>query len=135
VEWQAVGDSRELAKPFALADSSGMALTTRIRGTTIQGLLWAGPLGIGLATLLLIASAPYFRHGPGVPTAGDERAWTAMWGALGLVALGCITGSVANLAWAVVALRARRRPSRLEWFRAVVNILLGSAFAFLWFGR
>ncbi len=107
----------------------------RLRGLAIQALLWAGPLSIGLATLLLVASAPFFHQGPGVPTAGDERAWAAMWGALALVGLGCSVGSVAGIVWLSLALRGKRRPSPLEWFRTVVNLLLGVAFAWLWFGH
>jgi len=104
-----------------------------MRSLAIQTLLWAGPLGIGLAFLLLLASAPFFSHGPGVPTGGDERAWSAIWGAAALVGLGCIAGFVANLVWLAIAFHGRRRPSRLEWFRTATGLLLGLAFAVLWF--
>jgi len=100
-----------------------------------QALLWAGPLGVALSMLVLLASAPYFRSGPGVPTAGDERAWTAMWGAAGLTGLGCCVGFVANLAWLAITARTRRRPTRLELVRSASGVLLGAAFGFLWFGR
>ena len=99
----------------------------------MQALLWAGPLGIGLAALLLLASAPFFRSGPGVPTAGDVRAWNATWGALGLVGLGCCVGFVASLAWLAIAMRGRRHPSGLEWFRTVTGFALGASFALMWF--
>ena len=100
-----------------------------------HALLWAGPLGVALSTLVLLASAPYFRSGPGAPTAGDERAWSAMWTALGLTGTGCAVGLVANVAWIATAVRMRRRPSRLELFRTVTGLLLGLAFGFLWLGR
>jgi hypothetical protein len=100
-----------------------------LREAAAWALLWAGPLGIGLAALLLLASAPFFRHGPGVPSAGDERAWNAMWGALGLVAVGCSVGLVANLAWLSKAILSRRRPRTIEWVRGLTGIALGAAFA------
>lgn len=104
-----------------------------LRRAAARALLWSGPLGIGLAALLLLASAPHFRHGPGAPTAGDERAWSAMWGALGLVALGCLAGLVANLAWLARAVLARRRPRATEWVRTVTGVTLGAGFVLLWF--
>lgn len=98
-----------------------------------QALLWAGPLGLGLAALVLLLSAPFFRSGPGVPTAGDERAWNAMWGALGLVALGTAAGFIASLVWLAIAIRGKRRPSPLEWFRTATGLVLGVASAVMWF--
>jgi hypothetical protein len=96
-------------------------------------LLWAGPLSMGLALVVLLASRAFFRHGPGVPTAGDERAWGAMWAALGLVMLGCATGLVANVAWVAWVLRAGRRPGSREWFRFAVGVLMGAGFLLWWF--
>jgi hypothetical protein len=104
-----------------------------MRRFAIQTVLWAGPLGIGLAVLLLLANAPYFRSGPGVPTAGDARAWGAMWGALGLVGLGSTVGFVASVWWAAIAMRQRRRPSLLEWIRTVTGLVIGAACAAVWF--
>ena len=74
-------------------------------GGPVKFLLWAGPLGILLALALLLASIPFFRSGPDVPTAGDSRAWNALWGAFGLVALGSTIGAVANLVWVARAVR------------------------------
>lgn len=115
------------AKPVASPKST----TPRL---AIHALLWAGPAGVGLALALLLVGAPYFRHGPAVPTAGDERAWTALWGALALVGTGCGVGLVANVAWLTHAWRSAQRPSPLEWFRTAVNLLLGVGFLWLWFG-
>ena len=56
-----------------------------------------------------------------------------MWGALGLVGLGCAVGFVASLAWLAIAMRGRRRPSGLEWFRTVTGLVLGAAFTLMWF--
>ena len=103
------------------------------RAAAARALLWAGPLGIGLAALLLLASGPFFRHGPGTPVAGDGRAWNAMWGALAFVALGCIAGLVANLAWLLRAAVARQRPRAHEWVRSLAGIALGAGFVLLWF--
>lgn len=130
---------------MALADNPRMNVTGPVEsgsrraggaaGLASQALLWAGPLGIALATLTLLASAPYFRSGPGVPTAGDERAWNAIWAAFGLTGAGCAVGFVASVAWIANAVRVRRRPSRLELFRTATGLLLGLAFGFVWFGR
>jgi Na+/H+ antiporter NhaD/arsenite permease-like protein len=106
-----------------------------VRRIATQAVLWAGPIGVALATLALLVSAPYFRSGPGVPTAGDERAWNAVWIALGILGLGGSVGFVANAAWLVIAARARRRPTRLEWLRTASGLALGVALGFLWFGR
>lgn len=95
-------------------------------------LLWAGPLSGGLALLVLLASAPFFRHGSGVPPAGDKRAWLAIWSALGLVIIGCTTGLASNLARLARAWRHARRPSRFEWVRATVNLVFDGAFFWLW---
>ena len=114
---------------------SGSRRTGDALGLAKQAMLWAGPLGIALATLTLLASAPYFRSGPGVPTAGDERAWNAIWAAVGLTGAGCAVGFVASVAWIANAVRARRRPSRLELFRTATGLLLGVAFGFVWFAR
>lgn len=93
--------------------------------------LWAGPVGLGLALAVLLASAAsgHFRSGPGVPTAGDSRAWTAMWGALGLTVLGTSIGALANTVWLVVALRASRPLRATDWLRLAVHTGLG---ALLW---
>lgn len=99
--------------------------------TTI--VLWAGPIGLGLAVLTLIAAAPFFRHGPGTPTAGDSRAWTAIWIAMGLAGAGCVAGCVANAVWLADAWRRTHRPRAIEWFRAALGILLGVAGAAIWF--
>jgi hypothetical protein len=96
-------------------------------------LLWAAPLGAGASLLLLLASAPYFRSGPGTPTAGDERAWTAMWGALVLTGTGAVVGLASTLTWLALAWRRRRRPRPLEWVRSVANLVLAGAFLWLWF--
>lgn len=103
------------------------------RRVVVQTLLWAGPLSLGLAILLLLGNAQFFRQGPGVPTAGDARAWGALWGAFALVGLGCSAGFVANLGWLALAVRRGHRPRPLEWIRTVANILLGAALALLWF--
>jgi Na+/H+ antiporter NhaD/arsenite permease-like protein len=109
-----------------------MPTRARLRGVATQMLLWAGPLSVGGAILLLLANARYFGHGPRVPTAGDERAWDAMWGALALVGLGFSVGSIAGLAWLALAVRGRRRVSPLEWFRTAANVVIGAALAFVW---
>lgn len=102
------------------------------RRVATWALLWAAPLGVALALVLLLVNAPYFRSGPGVPTAGDERAWGSMWGALGLVGLGCTVGGVANFVWLARAWRRRYRPGVLEWVRAGVNLALAIGFFWLW---
>ncbi len=99
----------------------------------IQALLWAGPLGTGLALAVLLAAAPYFRAGPDVPTAGDERAWGAMWLALVLVAAGSQVGLVATLVWLADVWQRRRRPGVLEWVRAAANVLIAVGFLWMWF--
>lgn len=97
-------------------------------------MLWAGPIGVALALAALLAGAPFFRHGPGVPTAGDERAWMAMWAALAFVGVGCAIGLVANAAWLAHAWRRAHRPTGREWVRTVMNLTLGGLFLWLWFG-
>ena len=99
----------------------------------IVALLWAGPIGIALAAAVLIASASFFRHGPGTPSAGDERAWNAIWTALALVGAGCAVGLIANSAWLAYAWHRTHRPTRLQWFRATLNLLLGAGLLWLWF--
>jgi hypothetical protein len=113
----------------------GVTPPARLRRIAIQAPLWAGPLGVALSILVLIASAPFFRSGPGVPSAGDGRAWTAMWSAVGLTGLGCCVGFVASLGWLAIAIRQGKRPSGLELFRTATGLMLGVAFGFLWFGR
>jgi hypothetical protein len=98
-------------------------------------LLWAGPLGVGGAIALLLVSAPFFRTGPDTATAGDERAWSAMWGAIALLATGSLLGLTANGVWLVWAARARRRPSAHEWLRVALNLVVGGGFLWLWFRR
>jgi hypothetical protein len=97
-----------------------------------QALLWAGPLGIGLALLTLLAAAPFFRQGPETPSAGDPRAWTALWGALALTGIGCAVGAVANAVWLIVTLRSGQRPRGPEWFRTALNLLMGIACVLYW---
>jgi hypothetical protein len=99
----------------------------------LQALLWAAPLGVGLALVALLLAAPYFRSGPDVPSAGDARAWGAMWGALVFVAAGSVVGLVATSAWLARAWRRRHRPSRLEWVRSAANLLVAAAFLWVWF--
>jgi hypothetical protein len=91
-----------------------------------QALLWAGPLGVAASAFLLLAAAPWFRHEPGVPSAGDERAWGVLWGALALSGLGCAIGALSAVTWWVRAARDARRPTRLEWVRTALNLLLGA---------
>ena len=109
-------------------------MSRRARRIGLQLLLWAAPLSAGLALVMLVTNAPYFRHGPGVPTAGDERAWNAMWGAFGLLAVGSVVGSVSAVVWLARAWRRARRPTGLEWFRCAVNLVFGGAFLWLWLG-
>jgi len=99
----------------------------------LQALLWAAPLGAGLALVTLLAAAPYFRSGPDVPSAGDERAWGAMWGALVLVAAGSVVGLVATAAWLARSWRRRHRPTQLEWVRSAANITIATVFLWMWF--
>jgi len=106
---------------------------TRVRRAGIQVLLWAAPLGVGLALLVLFSQARWFRAGPDVPTAGDERAWNAMWTAFALAGLGCAVGSVAALAWLARAWRRGIRPTGLEWFRSGLNLLLALGACWMWF--
>lgn len=103
------------------------------RRIALQALLWAAPLGAGLALVALLVAAPYFRSGPDVPSAGDERAWGAMWGALVLVAGGSVLGLVATAAWLARAWRRRHRPTPLEWLRCAANLLVAAAFLWVWF--
>lgn len=100
----------------------------------LQAVLWAAPLGVLLALGALFAASPFFTPGPGTPSAGDERAWTAIWGALGFVGAGCLVGLVATTAWLARAWRHTHRPTRLEWFRSVVNLVFVAAFLWLWLG-
>jgi hypothetical protein len=102
------------------------------RRLALQALLWAAPLGALLALVTLLAAAPYFRAGPDAPTAGDERAWGAMWTALVLVATGSVVGLVATAAWLARAWRRRHRPTPLEWGRCVANVVLAAAFLWVW---
>lgn len=104
-----------------------------VRGA-IAALLWAGPIGIALALALLLAGTPFFRTGPGVPSAGDARAWTVLWGALALAGGGCCVGLAANAAWLVRTLRRAHRPTGREWLRTALNATLGVAFLWIWFG-
>ncbi len=107
---------------------------TLARRVATQALLWAAPLGASLALVLLLSNAPYFRSGPDVPSAGDERAWGALWGAAALVGAGCALGAVTTLVWLVRAWRVRHRPSAVEWFRTVLNLVLALGFCWMWFG-
>ena len=81
-----VGESTDNPRMSSVgSEHPAVARGSLARRLATQAVPWAGPLGFGGAALVLLLSAPFFRSGPGVPTAGDERAWTAMWGALGLV--------------------------------------------------
>jgi len=95
-------------------------------------LLWAGPLGVGAAIALLLVSAPFFRAGPDTASAGDERAWNAMWGAIALLAAGALVGLAANAVWLLWAMRSRHRPSAQEWLRVALNLLVGAGFLWFW---
>ena len=106
---------------------------SRARRIGAQLLLWAAPLGVGLALLLLLSQASEFRAGPDTPSAGDERAWNAMWGALVLVALGCLVGAVASLAWLLDAWRRQHRPSAVEWFRTGLSLAMAIGACWIWF--
>ena len=105
----------------------------RARNTGAQLLLWAAPLGVALAAALLFSQARWFRAGPDVPSAGDGRAWAAMWGAIALLAVGCAVGGVAAVVWLIGAWRRGHRPSALEWFRTGLNLLLALGGCWLWF--
>jgi Na+/H+ antiporter NhaD/arsenite permease-like protein len=96
-------------------------------------LLWAAPLGIALAIASLLAGAPFFGSGPGVPSAGDSRAWLSIWIALGFVGAGSAIGALANLVWLAAKLRERRRASRREWLRFGVTLLIAGGLAAYWF--
>ena len=109
-----------------------MSRITRRLG--VQALLWAAPLGTILALSALFAASPFFAPGRGVPSAGDGRAWTAIWGAVGIVGGGCLVGLVATTAWLARAWRHTHRPTRLEWFRTAVNLFFVAAFLWLWLG-
>lgn len=101
----------------------------------VGALLWAAPLSLCIAAGVLIASAPHFQQGPDTPSAGDTRAWNAIWAAVVLVGVGCLVGFLANAAWLVRALRRSRRPTALEWLRVLLHLLLGAGLAWWWFGR
>ncbi len=105
---------------------------SRARQVGVQLLLWAAPLGVGLAIVLLLSQARWFQAGPDVPSAGDARAWGAMWGAFALLAIGCVVGGVATLAWLVSAWRRQHRPSAMEWVRSGLNLLLALGGCWLW---
>lgn len=108
-------------------------MTRSMRRLGLQAALWAAPLGVALAMMALASSAPNFAPGPGV-SAGDPRAWDAIWGALGLVGAGCATGLVATVTWLARAWQHTRRPTGLEWFRSAINLLFVVAFLWLWLG-
>ncbi len=114
--------------------SAGIRRGRTARGMGLAALLWPGPGGIALALALLAFSAPFFRSGPGVPTAGDARAWAALWGALGAVALGCLVGVIANAVWLGVTWRSGRRPRPGEWIRVALSALLAAGFGWVWLG-
>lgn len=104
---------------------------TLLRRIGTQLLLWAAPLGVVLAIALVLSQSRWFQGGPGVPTAGDERAWDAIWGAFGLVAAGCVVGGVASLAWIWRYWRSGERRSALEWFRTALNLAMAVGFYWL----
>ena len=108
---------------------------TSVRRLFSQLLLWAAPLGVGLAIVLIVSQARWFTSGPGTPTAGDPRAWDAIWGAVVLVGGGCAVGGAATLLWLLFAWRRRRRPTALEGFRTVLSLLLALGACWIWFAR
>ena len=108
---------------------------TSVRRLLMQLLLWAAPLGVGLATALLLSQGRWFTPGPDTPAAGDPRAWNAIWGAVLLVGGGCAVGGTSALTWLVVAWRRGHRPSALEGFRTGLNLLLALGSCWIWFAR
>ena len=119
----------------ASTEPTAQARPTRIVRAVTTGLLWAAPIGAVLAVAVLVASGPYFRHGPDTPSAGDVRAWNAIWGAAALIASGCTLGLLANLAWLLRAWREARRPRPFEWSRVILHLVCGAGFAWFWFAR
>ena len=109
-------------------------MTRRVRRLGLQAVLWAAPLGAVMALFALVAGTPFFLSGPGVPSAGDPRGWTVIWGALGLVAGGCAIGLVATTTWLARSWRRTHRPTLLEWFRSAVNLVCAGLFLWLWLG-
>jgi hypothetical protein len=79
-------------------------------------LLFLGPISLGLALALLVAGRGLFDHGPGVPTAGREEAWTLLWVCVGIVLLGQALGAGCALAGLLRRLWRHERPDRaLRW--------------------
>lgn len=109
-------------------------MTRRVRRFGLQVVLWAAPLGAVMALVALAAGTPFLGSGPGVPTAGDTRGWTVIWGSLGLVVAGCAIGLVATTAWLARSWRHTHRPTRLEWFRSAINLACVALFLWLWLG-
>jgi hypothetical protein len=77
--------------------------------------VFAGPASLFAAALLLFLMRGAFEHGPGVPTAGREEAWSAMWGALGLVVIGHLVSLVGSLV--LVVLRVSRHRPLEGWLK------------------
>ena len=107
-------------------------LPTRARLAFLHALLWAGPLAITLSIVILFSNRSAFRYGHEVPSAGDPRAWTAMWVSLLLTGAGVITGLVANLTWLALALRRGRAIRIGAWVRAGIAGALAAAVLALW---
>jgi len=104
-----------------------------LRRVALEALLWAGPIAIALSIIVLVSNRSAFGHGPGVPSAGDPRAWSAIWFSMFLTGAGVLAGLLGNLVWLAMALR-RRRPLRMgAWARAVVAAALATALLALWF--
>ena len=92
-----------------------------VRGT----LLFLGPISLGLALLLVVAGRDLFSHGPGVPTAGREAAWTLLWLCLGIVLLGQALGTGCAIAGLLRRLWRHERPDRALCWSLAYAALLG----------
>ncbi len=69
-------------------------------GRVVRGvILLAGPASLVASVLLIVANRELFAHGPGVPTAGREEAWTLLWGCLALVLAAHAVSLPTSLAW------------------------------------
>lgn len=97
--------------------------------------LWAGPGSVAVSIGLLILNARYFDHGPGVPSAGREEAWTALWLAVLLLVSGHALSLVANLGWLIVRLRRRTTIGAIAWIRLGYHALVPVPLLLYVFGR